>query len=68
MPWPTGYPKTLSPEQRTQRARNAANARASTDGLIKALSRKTLTAEQHAQLAALLMEQHDQSSLTGVVQ
>jgi hypothetical protein len=56
MPWPSGVPKNMTPQQRVERARKAAHARASTDGLIKALSKKTLTAEQRARLAKLLAD------------
>ena len=60
MAWPSGYPKTLTPKQRVERARNAANSRASTAGLIKALLKKAeteeLTEEQRDQLAGLLAQ------------
>ena len=45
----------MTAEQRVERARNAANARASVDGLIRALARKTLTDEQRARLAELVL-------------
>ena len=54
MSWPTGIPKNMTPEQRRDRARNAAHFRASADGLIQSLSRKTLNEEQRARLAELL--------------
>jgi hypothetical protein len=54
MAWPTGIPKNLTAAERVERARNAAQFRASADGLIKALSRKTLTVDQRQRLAQLL--------------
>jgi len=59
MSWPVGIPKTLNAEQRVERARKAALARASVDGLIKSLSAKTLTIEQKARLAGLLYDNTD---------
>jgi hypothetical protein len=53
-PWPTGVSKTLGPEQRSERARNAALARTTPEHHIHALARQTLTAEQRAQLAELI--------------
>lgn len=48
--------KTLSPAQRTERARNAGHASQSTDTLINRLVARApaLTDEQRARLAALL--------------
>lgn len=54
MPWPPGIPKNMTAEQRVERARHAAAVRASADGLIAALAKKTLTAEQRARLAEVL--------------
>lgn len=56
MGWPSGIPRNMTPAQRVERARNAAQARASVDGLIKSLKKKPLTAEQRAELAALASE------------
>lgn len=48
--------KLLDPAWRHQRAVTAATARASTDGLIKALASKTLTDEQRQALADVLAD------------
>ena len=58
MSWPSGYPKNMTAEQRIERGKNAARARASTDGLIKALTKKPdpLTAEQCQRLVDVIRE------------
>ena len=53
MAWPSGIPKNMTPAERVERAQIAARSRASTDGLIKALSKKQLTEEQRRRLAEL---------------
>lgn len=55
MPWPPGYSMTLTPAQREERARHAALARTTTEHHIKMLGKQTLTDEQRAQLAAILL-------------
>ena len=62
MPWPVGYPKNMTAEERVQRAKHAAAVRASADGLIKALSKKDLTDEQRARLALQLYRDAEQVS------
>ena len=56
MPWPVGVSKTLTPEQRSERARKAALARTTVDAHIKALvdTFPPLTDEQQRRLAELL--------------
>lgn len=61
MPWPVGIPKNMTAEQRVERGRNAAQFRASADGLIASLSKKTLTPEQRQRLADLLATTIDAS-------
>lgn len=53
--WPSGVPKNLTPQQRRERARNAALARTTVDHHINALIGKVLTAEQRARVADLLI-------------
>ena len=55
MGWPVGIPKTLNPEQRSERARNAAKARTTPEHHIRELGKVTLTAEQRAELARLAL-------------
>lgn len=59
MPWPVGIPKTLTPEQRVERARKAALSRTTTEHHISALLGRPLTTEQRQQLADVLLR-HDQ--------
>ena len=64
MAWPPGYPKNMTAEQRVERARIAARARASSDGLIKALSKKTLTDEQRQRLAELVRTSEEEARVS----
>jgi hypothetical protein len=61
------YRTRLTPEQLSERARNAALARTSTDAHIRALvdSWPPLTPEQRARLAALLQPGHTGDAATG---
>lgn len=54
MAWPRGISKTLSPEQRVERARKAALARTTVDFHINALAGKRLALQQRERLREIM--------------